>query len=190
MKPTLLAVTFATALAAPALAQHEHHAEMMLGWELATNRLHVHSHGVAMPYPLPPSPFAGVNGWAEADVAFTSSETPHPALGTEVLPASVDIRAVLIASSPGISVFGPGGPLPIGGELPLGAPVIHFMPVWNITVTDPGEIKSMTFVFHDASGQLADSLPFTTTFTTVPAPGAAMAIGCGLLAATRRRRRQ
>lgn len=170
MTTLTLAAASTLLLSAAALAQPHHHAEMMLDHHLATNRIHVHTHGGTMPYVLPASAFPGINGWAAAEVAFTSAETDHPALGTVVLPATVDLRAVLLSASPGMHVYGGLNPLAIGGELVLGAPVVHFMPIWNISAAAPGEVKSITFMFRDASGQVADSEPFTATFTVVPAP--------------------
>ncbi|HYE63225.1 MAG TPA: PEP-CTERM sorting domain-containing protein [Phycisphaerales bacterium] len=189
MKTAALTTAIAAALAAPALAQPHHMNEMMLDWHLASNRIHVHAHGEPMPWHVPPSVFAGVNGWAAADIGFTSAETAHPHLGTDVFPPSVDIRAILVSSSPGIHVFGAGGPLPVGGEIVLGSPVIHHMPVWNITSTTPGEIKTMTWRFRDASGFLADSAPFTISLTAVPAPSAALMLTAGLAGLATRRRR-
>lgn len=183
------AVAFASTLvtACAALAQ-PHHQEIMCGVD-AAGQLHMHHHAV-MPFVLPPSPFPGIDGYAQAEVALSSLDVDHPAIGLFTLPQTVDIRAVLVSQSPGMQVFGGITPLPIGGELVLGAPVIHYMPIWNITQGQPGEVKDIALYFRDASGQFQDSEVFTLQFQVVPTPATAMVLVAGILPICRRRRRR
>lgn len=175
----------ACVLAGTALAQ-PHHEEVQVGVD-ASGQLHMHTHA-PMPFVLPVSPFPGIDGYAHAEVALASLPSDHPQVGLFLLPQTVDIRAVLVSHSPGMHVYGGLDPLPVGGELVLGAPVIHYLPIWNISSTTPGEVKDISFFFRDASGQFMNSEVFTITFTAVPAPSGALALaGLGVLAARRRR---
>lgn len=173
-------------LAAAAIAQ-PHHEEVQVGAD-ASGRLHMHTHA-AMPFPLDESPFPGITGWAGAEVALASLSEDHPGIGLFLLSPTCDIRAVFLGSDPGVQVYNGLVPMVPGEEMVLGAPVIHYMPVWNITSGTPGEAYALRFRFRDASGQYAESDAFEVTFTPVPAPGGAL-VSAGVLVALNARRRR
>lgn len=185
MRAGVIGVVLATSAGA-AWAQPHLHEEVQVGRD-SLGRLHMHTHA-HMPFILPESPFPGIHGYAHAEVALASLPSDHPHIDLFMLPQTVDIRAVLVAQSPGMQVYGGLDPLPIGSELVLGAPVIHYMPIWNITATTPGEVKTISFFFRDASGQFTDSDVFSITFTAVPSPAALTSLAAGLLLIPRRRR--
>jgi hypothetical protein len=185
VRSAAVGVLAVTACAGSALAQH--HEEIQVAVD-AQGRLHMHTHA-HMPFMVPESPFAGIPGYATAEVALASMPTDHPAIGLFVLPANVDIRAVLVAADPGMQVFGIPQPLQIGQEIAMGAPVIHVLPVWHLPNGVPGQEYGISFYFRDASGQFQDSEVFELTFMPVPAPGAAALLGVGALGLCARRRR-
>lgn len=172
-------------IATPALAQHDH-SILSVGRDDA-GVLHMHTHD-AMPFEVMPSIYSGIDGFATAEVAFESLSADHPAIGLFMLDESSDIRATLLAQDDGIQVFGGGpNPLPVGGEIYLGHPFFHVLPVYNIFAGKVGDEFSMWFRFTDASGLYSDSDPFEMRFVAVPAP-AAPAIGViGVLALRRKR---
>lgn len=168
-----------------ALAQH--HEEIQAAVD-AQGRLHMHTHA-PMPFMVPESPFVGIPGYATAEIALASLPSDHPAIGLFMLPATVDIRAVLVAADPGMQVFGIPQPLQVGQEIAMGAPVIHVLPVWHLPNGLPGQEYNISFYFRDASGQLQDSEVFELSFVPVPAPGGAALMGLGALGVCARRRR-
>jgi hypothetical protein len=184
LHPVVL-VSALIAAAGSALAQ-PHHEEIQVARN-ANGVLHMHTHA-HMPFPLEPSPFPGIDGYAGAEVGLASIPSDHPAIGLFMLPNNVDIRAVLVAQDPDMQVFGGANPLPVGGELVLDPPDIHYLPVWNIHTGSVGQEHGISFFLRDAPGSFADSQIFTITFTPLPAPGAlGPAAMAGLLALRRRR---
>lgn len=180
--PVLVVSGLAASLATAAWG----HDEVMVG-HTAANQLVMHTHSV-MPFELPDSVFPGITGFAGAEVALASLDADHPALGIFMLPETVDIRCVLLDFSPNMRVYNGLSPMAVGDEMVLGAPVIHYMPIWNITQGNPGEVSSAVFQFRDATNQMSASQPFTVTFTPAPAPGGVCLLGLGAVFATRRRR--
>lgn len=168
-----------------ALAQHVHE-EVQVGRTTA-GQLVMHTHAV-MPFALEESVFPGIDGYAGAEVALASLDADHPAIDVFMLASSVDIRAVFLGSDPGILVYNGIAPMTVGSELVLGAPVIHFLPVFNITSGTPGQEFAVRMMFRDASGTYSDSPEFTMRFTPVPGVGVASVMLAGLAATTRRRR--
>lgn len=172
--------------AAPALAQHDH--SLIQAGRDESGILHMHTHD-AMPFEVMPSTFSGIDGFATAEVAFESLSADHPAIGLFMLDEASDLRAVLVAQDDGIQVFGGGpDPLPIGGEVFLGHPFFHVMPVYNIFNGKVGDEFSMWFKFTDVSGMYMESAPFELRFVAVPAPATASLMMMLGLAAARRRR--
>lgn len=153
----------------------------------STNQLVMHTHD-PMPFELPDSVFPGVNGFASADIAFQSLELDDPGEDIFTLPAAVDIRCVLLQASPNMRVYNGLNPMNVGEEIVLGAPTIHYLPIWNITQGNPGDESFAVFQFRDASNQMSTSLPFFVTFTPAPAPGVLGMVGVGAVVAMRRRR--
>lgn len=169
----------------PALAQHDH--SVLAAGRDASGMLHMHTHD-AMPFEVMPSTFSGIDGFATAEVAFESLMSDHPAIGLFTLDEASDIRAVLVAQDHGIQAFAGPDPLPIGGEVYLGHPFFHVMPVYNIFDGDIGDEFSMWFRFTDVSGMYMDSTPFELRFVAVPAPATASVLLLLGLATARRRR--
>jgi hypothetical protein len=162
------------------------HEEVMVA-RTASNQLTMHTHD-QMPFGLGASVIPGITGFASADIAFASLETDDPGEDIFTLPATVDVRAVLLSVSPNMRVYNGLTQMQVGDEMTLGAPVIHYVPIWNITQGNPGEESFAVFQFRDASNQLTSSAPFFITFTPVPAPGVLGIAGAGLVLAFRRRR--
>ncbi|MFO0836415.1 MAG: hypothetical protein U0638_15720 [Phycisphaerales bacterium] len=184
--PSLAAALAVCSIAVPALAQHDH--SLIQAGRDESGMLHMHTHD-AMPFEVMPSAFAGIDGFATAEVAFESLSADHPAIGLFMLDEASDLRAVLVAQDHGIQVFGGGpDPLPIGGEVYLGHPFFHVMPVYNIYDGKVGDEFSMWFRFTDVSGMYTESQPFELRFVAVPAPaGVASFLMLGLGAMRRRR---
>lgn len=180
--PTV-AIALLCLAAAPALAQHDHKI-LGVGHD-DSNILHFHSHD-AMPFDMGPSAFQGIDGFATAEVAFESI-ADHPGIGLFALDPSSNIRAVLVAADAGIQIFGGIDPLPIGGELVLGNPFFHIIPIFNIFHGEIGHEYSLRMKFHDASGLYHDSDEFNIRFVAVPAPAAALPL-LGLVSLRRSRR--
>lgn len=162
------------------------HEEVMVG-RSSTNQLVMHTHDI-MPFELPESVFPGISGYAGATVALASLEADDPGEDLFMLPGNVDIRCVLLATSANMRVYNGVNPMVAGEEMVLGAPVIHYLPLWNITQGNPGEESFAVFQFRDASNQMTTSAPFFVTFTPAPTPGVLGAVGIGAVAAMRRRR--
>ena len=142
----------------------------------------------ASSFEVPPSPFAEFPGYATAEIAFESLAAPNSHGSVPPSPGS-DIRVVLVSADPGLTLFDGLTAVPIGGEVTLGPPFFHYLPVWSIEAGPLGGVYDVTLIARDANGVHADSLPFEISFTAVPAPGAAALGAAGLAAACRRRRR-
>ncbi len=168
-----------------ALAQHVHE-EVQVG-RTDAGQLIMHTHAI-MPFPLEESVFPGIDGYAGADVALASLSEDHPAINVFMLATTVDIRAVFLGADPGMQVFNGISPMTVGSEMVLGAPVIHFLPVFNITAGTPGQEFAVRMKFRDASGTYSDSPEFTMRFSPVPGVGVAGVVLAGLVATARRRR--
>ncbi len=176
---------FAAFAAAPVLAQHDH-SILAAGCD-DSGMLHMHTHD-AMPFEVMPSMFSGIDGFATAEVAFESLSADHQAIGLFMLDEASDLRAVLVAQDDGIQVFGGGpDPLPIGGEVFLGHPFFHVMPVYNIYDGNVGDEFSIWFKFTDASGIYMESEPFEMRFVAVPTPSS---VALGVVGALGWRRRR
>lgn len=170
---------------APALAQHDH--SLIQAGRDESGMLHMHTHD-HMPFEVMPSVFSGIDGFATAEVAFESLSADHPAIGLFMLDEASDLRAVLIAQDHGIQLFAGPDPLEIGGEVVLGHPFFHVMPVYNIYDGNIGDEFTMTFKFTDVSGMYTESEPFELRFVAVPAPmTASTMVLLGLVSARRRR---
>jgi hypothetical protein len=170
----------AVVMSSYALAQHDHDG-LEIG-RTATNQINAHA-SIPLLFTIGPSPFPGIDGFARADIPFESATQDHPEDDLFSLPAGVDIRAVLIASSGNAQVFAGTVPTPVGQEILVGPPFFHFLPVWNVTQGPVGSPHSLTFRFRDASGTLSESDPVTLTFVPIPTP-AGMLVFAALGAAT------
>lgn len=171
-------------LAAPALAQHDH--DLLEIGRTEAGALEFHTHAM-LPIPIPLSTFEEFPGYATAEVAFESLAAPNTHGQFPLLPGS-DIRVIVVAADPGLTLFDGLTPVPIGGEVVLGPPFFHYLPVWNIAPSPLGGVYSVTLMAHDAAGLQTDSAPFQVSFVSVPVPGAGLAIALGLGAVGRRRR--
>lgn len=127
---------------------------------------------VAQPFPVPNSPFPGIEGYATAEIGFASIEVDHPGEGLFALPASADVRFILVSADDDLLLYAGLSPMPLGGSAVLGNPFFDFHPIYNISHGGPGTTKSLQLILRDASGQFADSEPITLTFVATPAcPG-------------------
>ncbi len=173
-------------MAAAARAQHVHD-EIQVG-VLGTGQLSMYTHA-SMPLSLEPSIFPGIPGYAGAEVALASLDADHPTLNLFMLPQTVDIRCIFVGATPGMQIYNGVSPMTPGEEIVLGAPVIHYLPVWNIATGNPGEFFNIGLRFRDASGQFSESSTFVLTFTpAVPAPAPGVLLCAGAWYAARRRR--
>lgn len=180
--PMVAAAAFG--LAAPALAQHEHHELLEIG-RTDADVLEFHTHAM-LPIPVPVSTFPEFPGFATAEVAFESLAAPN-SHGQLPLLAGSDIRVIVLAADPGLTLFDGLTPVPIGGEVVLGAPFFHYLPVWSIAPGSPPGEYTVTLMARDAAGLQADSAPFQVSFTPVPEPAVGLAVVGGLLLRRRRR---
>lgn len=127
---------------------------------------------VPQPLPIPNSPFPGIEGYATADVGFSSVEHDHPAEGLFALPPTANVEFVLLGAEHDLLVFNGLTPMMVGEAGLLGTPFFDVHPVYNIDHGGPGTTKSLQFVLRDLSGQFAESDPFTLSFVATPAcPG-------------------
>jgi hypothetical protein len=126
----------------------------------------------AQPFPLPNSPFPGIEGYSTGAIGISSIEIEHADEGLFPLPPSADVRFILVSADDDLLVYAGLSPLPIGGGGVLGNPFFDFHPIYNISRGGPGTTKSLQLVLRDMSGQFADSEPITLTFVATPAcPG-------------------
>ncbi len=127
---------------------------------------------VAQPFPVPNSFFPGIEGYATAEIGFASIEVDQPVEGLFALPASADVRFILVSADDDLLLYAGLSPMSLGGSTILGNPFFDFHPIYNISHGGPGTTKSLQLILRDASGQFADSEPITLTFVATPAcPG-------------------
>jgi hypothetical protein len=184
--PAILAVA---GLATSARAQHDHTlidvGAVGPGGPGSTLALHTHA---VFPMDMPESTLPGFTGYVMIELAFQSLEAPN-AHGQVPLETGADIRIVLDSIDPGLLLYNGATPLSPGGELALGSPFFHYIPLWQVPDGPQGLVYSATFHARDAAGFHTDSAPLTFSFITVPAPTTAAILSLAALTATRRRRK-
>jgi hypothetical protein len=185
---TAAAITTLAGLATPALAQHDHTIIDVgaVGPGGVGSQLALHTHAV-LPMDMPESTLPGFTGYLMIELAFQSLEAPN-AHGQVPLEPGADIRIVLDSIDPGLILYNGATPLSPGGELTLGSPFFHYIPLWQVPDGPQGLIYSATFHARDAAGVHTTGAPMTFSFITVPSPGAAALLSLAALTAPRRRR--
>lgn len=173
------------AVAAAAAAQHPH--EVIEIGQTAGGALALHTHA-SMPLAMPPSALPGFDGFVMIELAFESLQAPN-AHGQFPLPAGADIRIVVDAVDPGLTLYHGLTPLGPGGELPIGAPFFHYLPVWQVNPGTLGQVYAAVIHARDAAGLLSDSPPMAVSFTPVPPPAAWAPLGGAAVVLAGRRRR-
>lgn len=119
---------------------------------------------VAMPVLLRPSPFPGINGWADAEPGFASVEVEDPGNDLYFLNPNCDIHFVLVGMDPGVQIVTDHAWVP-GEDFEFGAPFFDDHLVFNIPDGMIGQEYGLQFRLYDASGIHADSPVYTLTFT-------------------------
>lgn len=126
----------------------------------------------AQPFPMPVSPFPGVEGYATGAIGFTSVEVAHPHEDLHPLDAGSDIRIELVSAEDGLVLY--FGPMPMspGDSGVFGPPFFDFHLIFNMTGGAPGTVRSLVVRFRDSSGLHADSEEVAMSFVAAPAcPG-------------------
>lgn len=121
---------------------------------------------VHMPIPLPPSPFPGIPGWADAEPGIASAEIDEPTLDVYQLSADSDVQFELLRADPGIQIVTSHAWAP-GETLEFGPPFFDFHLVFDIFDGRIGATYAIEFRLHDLHGIHADSDVVTLLFTPV-----------------------
>jgi hypothetical protein len=138
------------------------------------------------PITLEASVFPGLTGFATGLVGFHSADLPGPDFF--LLSPTADVVAVLVSIDAGLVFFNNGVAMSPGDLIAFGSAPFDNHPLIQIPAGNPGDVFTATFFMRDRSGAYTDSLPFTMSFTPIPAPGAGVALLGAMLAGGRRRR--
>jgi hypothetical protein len=166
MNPLKLAwpVAFVTLAPPVALAGGEH-GEIGVG-RTSTNQL-VADIGFEQPAQIPRSIFPGYTGYAASLIGFANVPLDEPDAGVFTISPASDISARLTAADPGAAVFNGLPLLQVGESMFFGSPDFDYHPLFSIpspTATH-GQVFSLRFILHDASGLYTDSDEFTISMT-------------------------
>jgi hypothetical protein len=140
-----------------------------------------------LPLAVPPSSLPQHPGYALENLSIESLREMNKREQFPLAPES-DIRLMLVAIDPGLSLLHSGAPVSPGQEIVLRAPFLEITPLWVIHPGPPGAVFHATLRARDDAGISAQSDPFVVSFVTVPSPGAATVLGLGTWLATHRRR--
>jgi hypothetical protein len=194
----IVVVLFMAAFSAPALAQHAHEGDLIVGAQSGQLAVEFHFDEAIELYPVAPNIF-GIEGFSADEPGFDHADGTDPDLGA--LSAGAEIWLVGLTSfDAALKVRQPAIPFSLaidaaGGDLLLGANELHKHAFWHLDSTD-GSFDPLqaswqgTFKLVDrGTTGYADSQPFTLSFVIVPEPAAVVLLLSGLPLAFRHRRR-
>ena len=119
-----------------------------------------------MPAPLPPSPFPGISGWADAEPGIASAELDDPDHDLFRLAPNCYIQFELVGADPGISIV-TSHVWALGETIDFGPPFFDFHLVFNIYDGAIGSTYTLQFRLRDLNGVYTDSATYTLVFTPV-----------------------
>lgn len=123
---------------------------------------------VEQPFPLPPSVFVGVNGYATGLLGFGALFHDEPAEDLFRLNPACDLRCTIVGIDPGVVVYEGLTQLSVGATVVLGPPEFDVHLIYSIAGSTPWQVGSVQVVLHDVNGVHADSQPITVSFIAVP----------------------
>lgn len=186
MTMRFLAINAALVMTAAAFAGVVHKDDFEVGIDPVSQKIKVEYDPDLFPFPLPPSDFPLLTGWALDDPGFVSLDADEQIPGEfEPLPPGrvIGLR-VLAVSSPEFKVWDPLGPGEPGFQIQgsnlwtIGAAPFDRHPVWHIDSSDPAYNPangpwSVMFELVDLTPGLSVGLlpsdPVTVTFIPEPA---------------------
>lgn len=195
-RSTFLVVVLVSLVAAlPALAQHEHGGDIVVGRAGSTA---ITADTLAIEADLDESvflePVSGLfNGWSSTSPGFDALGEDEPGEGFFTLAGGASIRLEILAIDAGFAVVQSGGGAvadAVGESILLGGSTLHTHPTWyaqsSVLGGEWAGTLSATFRLVDAGTTgYESSEPFTMSFTNVPEPGtaalAAVGAGCVML---------
>ncbi len=198
MSVRFTAISLALTLAGVACAEVLHEDDFEVGIDPVLQQIKVEYDPDLFPFPLPPSDFPLLAGWALDDPGFVSLDADEQVPGEfEPLPAGrvIGLR-VLSVSSPEFKVWDPLGPGEPGFQIQgsnlwtIGAAPFDRHPVWHIDSADPAYDPangpwSVTFELVDLTPGLSVALlpsdPVTVTFIPEPASLSLLVLSVTLL---------
>lgn len=189
---------FWVAPTAPAMAQHDHAGDIIVGLAgdsaITADTLAIEAD---LDEPVLLAPVSGLlNGWASSDPGFDALGADEPGEGFFTLGGGASIRLEIVTIDAGFAVVQSGGGAiadEAGESILLGGPTLHSHPTWwarsGVLGDDWTGTLSATFRLIDAgSTGYAASEPFTMSFTNVPEPAALALLGVGSVLMCFRRR--
>lgn len=192
------------ALCLPAMAQHEHGGDIIVGVSGAGQLKFEFDEDILSGLEfieLPPSVAPGIAGWIGDDPGFDHLGTAEPdedfypmAGGAMIRLVGVDVDAALFVRAATLGSPVAISPSPTLGSLTLGDEELHTHGLWHIDSEATGydsfqSVWHGTFMFVDVGTTgYADSDPFTLGFVPVPEPMSLGLFGLGMALIVRRRR--
>lgn len=188
-----IVMTALLAGAGAAFAQHDHEGDFVVGVD-ATGQLMVEGDFDEAAF-LPPFSDGGINGWLGDDPGFTNLDEDEPDEGFFMLAAGADVYFEFVSADPAFKVYDPFFALMSPGEsFALGGHEFDEHPFWHIDSDDAAFDPNQTVwnvqwrLLDLGTTGYGESQVYTSQFTNVPTPGAAVLAGVAGLAALRRRR--
>lgn len=119
---------------------------------------------VPMPIPLPPSPFPGIPGWADAEPGIASAEIDEPSEDLYQLDPNCNVQFELVGTDPGVQIVTSHVWVP-GETIDFGAPFFDYHLIFNIPGGEIGVTYAIRFRLRDLNGVHGDSPLLTLLFT-------------------------
>jgi heavy metal-binding protein len=168
MVATLLLALAAAPFQAPTPAPP--HPEIVVGRD-AKGRLVARFDGARV-YPLGPSRFVNVVGFAEAMPGINSTFTARPDDDLFVLDEAADLEFVLVGADAGLAVWNDRGTglMKAGESFSLGHPPFDSHPVWNAPHGEPGRRYELRLQLRDRSRRYGESAILSPAFTPDETP--------------------
>ena len=123
-------------------------------------------------FPLGPSRFVNVGGFAEAMPGLNSTFTARPDDDFFVLDEAADLEFVLVGADAGLEVWNDhgSGPMRTGESFTLGHPPFDSHPVWNAPHGEPGRRYELRLQLRDRSRRYSESATLSLAFTPDETP--------------------